>query len=287
MGWKNLLIELGLTDAERRRIDDARLDINSAGFDEWGLDPETLKASLAATRWIYTDYFRVRTSGLQRIPEGRVLLISNHGGQVPLDGFLIGMSMLLEARPARIVRSMIERWVPGLPFVSSYFSRVGQIIGDVRNCRELLERDQCVLVFPEGVRGSGKTIFKRYQLQRFGTGFIRLALETRTPIVPVAVVGCEEAYPSVSALKPLARLVGAPYLPVTPFFPLMGPIGTIPLPTKVTIDFGEPILFDGDPEGPEATIEQQAQHVRAAVQDLVDAGVRRRGGRLFQGGGGV
>jgi 1-acyl-sn-glycerol-3-phosphate acyltransferase len=286
MGWKKLFIELGLTDAERRRIDDAQLDINSAGFDDWGLDPETLKAALAVTRWIYTDYFRVRASGLSSIPSGRVLLIANHGGQIPLDGMLIGMSLLLEARPARVVRGMIERWVPSLPFVSSLFSKMGQIVGDVRNCRELLEKEQCVLVFPEGVRGSGKTIFQRYQLQRFGTGFVRLALETGTPIIPVAVVGCEEAYPSVTSLKPIAKFFGAPYLPVTPFFPFLGPVGALPLPTQVTIDFGSPIIFQGDPDAPDSEIEVMATQVRDAIQSMIDDSVKRRGGRLFTGGAG-
>ena len=284
MSWKRLLIDFGLTDAERRRIDEAQLDINSAGFDDWGLDPETLKAALAVSRWIYTDYFRVRTAGLENIPKGRVLLVANHGGQIPLDGMLIGMSMLLEARPARVVRGMVERWVPGLPFVSSLFSKMGQIVGDVRNCRELLQKEQCVLVFPEGVRGSGKTIFQRYKLQRFGNGFVRLAMEAKTPIVPVAVVGCEEAYPSVTSLKPLAKLLGAPYLPVTPFFPFLGPVGALPLPTQVTIDFGKPMIFDGDPEAPEIEIEEKAQTVRSAIQDLVQVALTRRGSHVFGGG---
>jgi 1-acyl-sn-glycerol-3-phosphate acyltransferase len=199
---------------------------------------------------------------------------------------LIGMSLLLEARPARVVRGMIERWVPSLPFVSSLFSKMGQIVGDVRNCRELLEKEQCVLVFPEGVRGSGKTIFQRYQLQRFGTGFVRLALETGTPIIPVAVVGCEEAYPSVTSLKPIAKFFGAPYLPVTPFFPFLGPVGALPLPTQVTIDFGSPIIFQGDPDAPDSEIEVMATQVRDAIQSMIDDSVKRRGGRLFTGGAG-
>ena len=283
MGWKKLLVDFGLTDAERRRIDEAQLDINSAGFDDWGLDPESLKAAIAVTRWIYTDYFRVRASGLANVPNGRVLLIANHGGQIPLDGLLIGMSMLLEARPSRVVRGMVERWVPGLPVVSSFFSKMGQIVGDVRNCRELLEKEQCVLVFPEGVRGSGKTIFQRYKLQRFGTGFIRLAVETRTPIVPVAVVGCEEAYPSLTSFKPLAKLFGAPYLPVTPFFPFLGPVGALPLPTQVSIEFGKPMIFTGDADAPEADVEEKAMLVRSSIQSLVDDLVSRRGGRIFSG----
>ena len=283
MGWKDLLIEFGLTDLERRRIDDAQPEINSAGFDEFGLDPQTLKASLAVTRWIYTDYFRVQAHGLQNIPQGRVLLIANHGGQIPIDGLLIGLAMLLEAKPARVVRGMIERWVPGLPFVSSFFSKVGQIVGDVRNCRELLEQEQAVLVFPEGVRGSGKTVFQKYRLQRFGTGFIRLALEARCPIAPVGVVGCEEAYPSILNLKPLARLLGAPYIPVTPFFPFLGPIGALPLPTQVQIHFGEPIHVTGEADGPESAIEAEAERVKQAIQTMLDQAVAERGTRWFGG----
>jgi 1-acyl-sn-glycerol-3-phosphate acyltransferase len=284
MGLKDLLIEIGLTDLERRRIDEAQPELNSAGFDDFGLDPQTLKAALAATRWIYTDYFRVRTKGLENLPQGRALLISNHGGQIPIDGLLIGMSLLLEAKPARVVRGMIERWVPGIPFVSSFFARVGQTVGDVRNCRELLEREQAVLVFPEGVRGSGKTIFRKYRLQRFGTGFIRLALETKTPIIPVAVVGCEEAYPSILNFKPLAKLVGAPYVPVTPLFPFLGPIGVLPLPTQVTISFGEPILPACDPDAPESEIENEAEVVKNRIQAMLDEAVAERGQNWFRRG---
>jgi len=281
MGWKELLIEFGLTDLERRRIDHAQPDINSAGFDEFGLDPQTLKASLAVTRFIYTDYFRVQATGLQNIPEGRVLLVSNHGGQVPIDGLLIGMAMLLEAKPARVVRGMVERWVPGLPFVGGFFSKLGQIVGDVRNCRELLEKGQTVLVFPEGVRGSGKTIFNKYRLQRFGTGFVRLALETGTPVVPVAVVGCEEAYPSILNLKGLARMLGAPYLPVTPFFPFLGPVGALPLPTQVRIQFGAPIRLEGEADAAEVEVEAQAAHVKDSIQQMLDQMVAARGNHWF------
>lgn len=282
MGLKDLLIEFGLTDLEKRRIDEAQPELNSAGFDDFGLDPQTLKAALAATRWIYTDYFRVNAQGLENLPSGRVLLISNHGGQIPIDGLLIGMSLLLEAKPARVVRGMIERWVPGVPFVSSFFARVGQTVGDVRNCKELLENEQAVLVFPEGVRGSGKTIFKKYQLQRFGTGFIRLALETQTPIVPVAVVGCEEAYPSLLNFKPLARLLGAPYIPVTPLFPFLGPIGALPLPTRVSIRFGDAIRPEGDADAPESEIEKQAEVIKSRIQSMLDERVIERGNHWFR-----
>lgn len=281
--WKKVLIDFGLTESEKKRLDQLQIHLNSAGFDDWGLDPDTLKAALAACRWIYTDYFRVETVGLENIPKGRVLMISNHGGQLPVDGLLIGMSMLLESEPARLVRGMMERWIPSLPFVSTFFTRCGQMVGDSRNCRELLDRDEAVLVFPEGVRGSGKTFFHRYQLQRFGTGFVRLALESKAPIVPVAVIGCEEAYPSVFNFKALAKLIRAPYIPVTPLFPFLGPIGALPLPTKVTIRYGSPLLFEGDPDAPEAEVEAMVDQVKAAIQMEIDQGLAKRGDHIFTG----
>jgi 1-acyl-sn-glycerol-3-phosphate acyltransferase len=154
-------------------------------------------------------------------------------------------------------------------------------VGDHRNCRLLLEREECVLVFPEGVKGSGKTIYERYQLQKFGTGFMRLALEAKAPIVPVGVIGCEETYPGILSLKKAARLVGAPYLPVTPFFPLLGPLGALPLPAQVTLRFGEPMKFDLDPEAPDAEIQKLVDQVRDALDGEIQTGLKERGDKIF------
>jgi 1-acyl-sn-glycerol-3-phosphate acyltransferase len=283
--WLRTLIEKGLPAELRERIDRAPVRLNSAGLDEWGLDPEVLKASLAATRWLYTTYFRVETAGIERVPGGRVLIIANHGGQLPLDGMLIMMSLLLEAEPPRVARGMVERWFPTIPFISSLFMRCGQMVGDIHNARDLLEKDQCVLVFPEGTRGSGKPITQRYRLQRFGTGFVRMALETRTPIVPVGIIGCEEMYPAFYDAKPVARLFGAPYIPVTPFFPLLGPLGAVPLPTKVTIRYGEPIRLEGDADAADSEVEAMVDRVRRAMQAEIDEGLRLRGDKLFSGAG--
>jgi 1-acyl-sn-glycerol-3-phosphate acyltransferase len=286
--WKQKLIHERLSEEEIRRVEAAvERHLNSAGYDPWGLDPETVKISLAATKWLYRDYFRVDTIGLENMPAKRVLLIANHGGQLPIDAFLIGISMILEAEPPRIVRGMFERWATRLPFISTYFGRLGQVVGDQRNCLDLLRREEAVLVFPEGVAGSGKTIQHRYELQKFGTGFMRLALETRTPIVPVAVIGAEEAYPSVLNLKPLAKAVGAPYLPITPFFPLLGPVGAIPLPTKCSLRFGEPLFFEGDPDAPDAEIEKKIDRVREALAAEIAEGLRLRDDKLFTGSGAI
>jgi 1-acyl-sn-glycerol-3-phosphate acyltransferase len=262
--------------ARERLREDAR--INSAGFDPWGLNLETLEQVLQACRWLYEIYFRVETHGISNVPAGRCMLVPNHSGQLPLDGMLVALAAVLEADPPRIVRGMVERWFPSLPFISTLFTRCGSVVGDPHNCIELLKRDQTILVFPEGVRGSGKTYWHRYELQAFGTGFMRIALQTGTPIVPVAVVGAEETYPSVYNVAWLAKLLGIPYVPVTPFWPLLGPLGAIPLPVKVDLHFGEPMLFEGDPDGAEDQIEEMVERVRTAIQSMLDRGVEARAG---------
>lgn len=280
---KQFLIERGLAPDERHRVQHAPAELNSAGIDDWGLDPMTLQAALGACRWLYRDYFRVETNGIDRLPEGRVLVIANHGGQLPFDGVLLGMSLLLDARPSRIPRGMVERWFPSIPFVSTLFMRCGQMVGDIHNCRDLLERDQSVVVFPEGTRGSGKPWSKRYQLQRFGTGFVRLALETGTPIVPVGIIGCEEMYPALFHLKRLARFLKVPYVPVTPFFPALGAAGALPLPAKVTLRFGHPIRFEGDPDAPDSVIDEMVGQVKTALNAEIQEGLRLRGKNIFSG----
>lgn len=278
---KRRLLERGIRPELDERIERAVMHVNSAGFDDWGLDPGTLKATISVTEWIYRKYFRVKAENIDRIPEGRVLLIANHGGQVPLDGMLIAMSVLLDGEPPRIARGMVERWFPSLPFISTLFMRCGGMVGDQRNCRLLLDREECVLVFPEGVKGSGKSIYDRYRLQKFGTGFVRLALESRAPIVPVSVIGCEETYPGIYNFKKIAKLVGAPYLPITPFFPLLGPLGMLPLPTQVTLRFGEPLRFDADPEAPDSEVNILVEKVRSALDQELQIGLSERGGKIF------
>lgn len=266
---------------ELQKLEDSFPELNSAGFDPWGFQPKTALAALATARPIYDKYFRVQTTGLEKVPEGRVLLIANHSGQLPLDGLLISIAMALYAPKPRLVRGMVERWFPSLPFVSTLFVRAGQMVGDPANCRKLLETEQAVMVFPEGVRGSGKTIWQRYKLQRFGTGFIRLALETNTPIVPIAVVGAEETYPSVYNFKALAKLTGAPYIPITPTLPALGPLGLLPLPTKIRLLFGDPLKFSGDADAPDAEIEEKVNMVTTQISLLIDQGLKQRGYNYF------
>ncbi len=252
------------------------LKLNSAGYDDWGLNLETAERVYSLCYWLYQHYFRVRTHGIDAVPTGRVMLVANHGGQIPLDGAFIAMALAYEATPPRLVRSMVERWFPALPFVSSVFTRTGQVVGDPRNCRALLEQDQAVLVFPEGVRGSGKPFQNRYELQHFGSGFMRLALETDTPIVPVGVVGSEEIYPGIFHLNGLARMLGLPYFPITPLFPHFGPLGMLPLPVRVDLHFGKPLRFDLSPEASDAEVQTQVERVMHELSGLLAHGVSQR-----------
>ncbi len=235
--------------------------------DPWGMDLDRTWLAFALTKRLYDDYFRVKTSGLQHVPKkGRVLVVANHSGQLPMDGLMISMALATNPHGARAPRAMVERFFPTVPFVGNAMSRMGAVIGDPQNCRRMLEHEACVVVFPEGVRGSGKPWSDRYQLQRFGTGFMHLAMENNTPVLPVGIVGCEETMPSAGNVAPLAKLLGIPY------FPLALPF---PLPAKVSLNFGEPLSFDGDVKD-EKEVEKRVDEVKAAIRQLMDKGLSTR-----------
>jgi len=272
--WAERLIDPRL----QARVEALDTRLNEFGVDPWGFDPRYLKYALPLGALLYRKYFRVETVGIRNVPAGRVLLIANHSGQIPIDGALIVLSMLLEAEPPRMVRSMVETWVPTLPLVSYFFPRTGQIVGTRENCRQLLDREEIILAFPEGVRGISKTFSRRYQLQEFGLGFMRLALMTGAPIVPVAVVGAEEQIPSLLDFKPLARLLSMPAFPVTPFFPWLGPLGILPLPVKIRIYFGRPMSFRGDPDEEDEVMMPKVKRVRRTIQRMLRDGLKVRRG---------
>lgn len=249
--------------------------VNDLGYDAWGMSPTEAKVYYSLARQVYR-YFRPVIRGIERVPEGRVLIVPNHSGQLPFDGLVIAVAMLLEARPPRLVRAMAERWVPKVPFVNEVFSRGGVVVGDPINCRNLLLDEQAILVFPEGARGSGKPWRDRYKLRAFGRGFMRLALQTDTPVVPVSVVGAEESIVSVHDWRWAARLLGMPYVPIHPLLPLLGPLAYVPLPTRFHVTFGEPLRFSGAHDDEDPVIDRKVEVVRGKVQQMIDEGLRER-----------
>ncbi len=263
-----LEFEAGLDDDLIDRVDALKAELGGRATDDFGYDPDQLKLVLPVIGFFYRRYFRVETFGLRDLPRGRVLFVANHSGQIPIDAMMLATALILDCDPPRAARSMIERWVPELPFVSTFFSRVGQVLGTPENCRCMLERGNAVMVFPEGVRGINKTYDQAYQLQAFGHGFMRLALETETPIIPVGVVGAEEQLPALWNAKPLAKLLGIPAVPVV--------ASPVPLPTKYRIYFGRPLRFEGDPDDVDQVIGAKVAQVRDAVDGLLQRGLAER-----------
>ena len=246
---------------------------NEFGFDPFGLSRDHVRPAIRFATWMYRNYFRAEAFGVEHIPtEGRVLFVANHSGQLPFDGLAIGAACFLEPAKPRLLRSMVEYFVPSVPFASYLFARWGQITGTPENCRRLLQAEEAVLVFPEGARGISKPFSKRYQLAPFGKGFMRLALEMQCPIVPVAVIGAEEQAPAFN-FKALAKLVSAPAFPLVPYPPF---VPLVPLPTKYRIYFGEPLRFSGDPDDDDAVLDGQVAQVRTTIQSMLHVGLRER-----------
>lgn len=261
------------------RIERLPTRLNEYGFDPFGYDPSWTVPFLLPMLFFYRTWFRVETAGIDRVPPGRVLLIGNHAGNTfAWDGAMLACSLFLEGNPPRTVRGMAEYYLPQIPFFNVLMHRAGSVVGTPANCVELLQNEEAVMVFPEGQRGFIKPYSRAYELQRFGLGFLRLALETDTPIVPIGIVGAEEISPGIARLEQVGSWVGAPALPLTWTMPWLGPAGFIPLPTKFRIRFGEPLRFEGDPNDDDEVIEGHVDVVKDAIRGLIDEGLGARDG---------
>lgn len=262
-----------------QRLREAPLKLNEYGFDPYGFHPEQAKKLALASAILYRYYFRAETYDIAHVPSGRVLIIANHAGQFAYDGAMLAVALLLEARPPRLARGMSEYLFWKLPWASRAAARSGSMVGTPENCVSMLNAEECVMVFPEGARGANKPFYKRYQLQRFGSGFMRLALETGAPIVPVGIVGSEEQQPGLVNFEGLARSLGLPSLPITVTAPWFGPLGYMAaLPVKYRIYFGEPLFPEGEPHDEDSVIEQQVDTVKTAIRGLLERGLEERGG---------
>ena len=256
--------------------------------DDFGLDPEFEELVAPFFEFLYERWWRVETRGLDRVPAtGAAIIVSNHSGAVfPWDGTMLKVALKREHAAARELRPLIDNFVTALPFVPSLLARCGAVRACQENALRLLARGEVIAVFPEGVRGMSKPFERRYQLERFGRGgFVAVAAESGAPIIPAAIVGAEEAHPLLGKLERPAKLVGLPYLPITPTFPWFGLFGLIPLPTKWTITFGEPIdvanRFDDRRPLDPIEIDRTTEEVRETVQRMLDQALRRRQSVFF------
>ncbi|HWE27908.1 MAG TPA: lysophospholipid acyltransferase family protein [Polyangia bacterium] len=252
------------------RVDRLELPFNRRGLDPYGISKKELVRWFSILSWFYKNYFTVSVEGVGNIPpRGRCMLVGNHSGGVALDGAMVLAAMLLEREPPRLAHAMAEKFMNMLPFVAEWASRCGQLTGLPEQAARLLNDDRMLLVFPEGARGTAKLYWERNSLVDFGSGFVRLALSTNTPIVPFAFIGGGDAIPTFMNLYRLGKLFGAPYIPVTPWL--------LPIPRRVPLKivFGEPMIMTGSATDEDAAIEAQVEAVKQRIAQLIGSGEQK------------
>ena len=243
--------------------------------DEFGFDPHFNNAiMMPLLRTMFTSWFRVDVTGVENLPDtGAALVVANHAGVLPFDGLMASVGVHDKHPAHRSLRLLAADIVFDSPILGQAARKAGHTMACTADAHRLLSKGELTAVFPEGYKGLGKRFKDRYKLQRFGRGgFVSAALRTKAPIIPCAIVGSEEIYPMIGDLKLLARLLGLPYFPITPLFPLAGPVGLIPLPSKWHLEFGEPIPTTGYDysarEDPMLTFEL-SDHVRETMQRMI------------------
>ena len=272
-GGRDGVVSRGLRDAQREPV------TKEEGADRFGLDLEFREQVAPVFRWLHDHYWRVKLTGARHIPaEGPAILIANHSGALPFDGAMICTA--LDTVAGVVVRYLYDRFVTNVPLVEMFYRKTGGAVATRENMRALLEAGHHVLVFPEGVPGVAKPFDQRYQLRPFSPGFARLAAETGAPVIPLAVMGAEEIYPIVGRAESLGRSFGMPYVPITPFFPLLGLLGVLPLPTKWFIRVGRPMTIG--PIDDEVRAGVEAIRARRKIQAMVTR-LRRRRRSVFLG----
>lgn len=250
-------------------------------IDPFGMNKRLVQKIKPIFDFLYYKYWRVKTTGIEHIPDtGKSLIVGNHSGTVPYDGAMIKTAILNEHAKRTDARFLVEDFVYHMPIIGTFMYRIGGVRACQENAERLLKEEHLVIVFPEGVKGIGKYYRQRYKLQRFGRGgFIKLCMKTNSPLIPVGVVGAEEIHPIIMKSNVLAKTIGVPYLPITPTFPFLGPLGIIPLPSKWHIHFGEPITFSE--YGPEAIedellIHKLSEKVRTRIQEIIFGLLKKR-----------
>jgi 1-acyl-sn-glycerol-3-phosphate acyltransferase len=263
---------MGLIDDVKARVDRLELPFGPDGIDPYGISKKELVRFFTMLGAMHHYYFRVQHHGLENVPtKGRAMLIGNHQGGVALDAGMVLATMFFELDPPRLAHSMVEKFISRMPFAGMWTSRCGQIVGLPEHAVRLLKDDRMVLVFPEGSHGTEKLYTQRHSLVDFGTGFMRLALETKTPIVPFGFLGGGEAIPTVFNSYSLGKLLGAPYIPFTPW------ILPVPLPTRLDVVVDAPMMFEGNGSEEDDVILGYVAQVKAKIATLIERGRRIRG----------
>jgi 1-acyl-sn-glycerol-3-phosphate acyltransferase len=259
---------------------------HSEEVDEFGYDAKFTERILPFFEFLYTIWWRVEAAGVENVPRtGPALLVANHSGVLPWDGVMINLAVRHQHSGRRACRMLALDMFALLPFLAPALAQSGAVRANPENAERLLRKGELVGVFPEGVKGVGKPFKDRYKLARFGRGgFVRIALRTGAPIIPCAVVGAEEIHPALARMDWIGKPLGLPYVPITPTFPALGLLGLVPLPSKWSIDMGEPIPMDGygkDAADDPMLVNRLSEQVRGTIQGMIDERLARRGSVWF------
>lgn len=250
------------------------LPFNRHGIDPFGITQKDVAFMMTVLDWLYHHYFKVTVSGIEHVPaRGRAMIVGNHSGGWALDAMMVLASTFFAMEPPRLAQGMVERFINRMPFASLYSSRTGNFTGTPENAVKQLHNERLLMVFPEGARGTAKLYGDRNTLVDFGTGFMRLALQSQAPIIPFAFLGGGDAVPTVLNLYRLGRLVGVPYIPITPY------LLPIPRPVPLEIYYGEPMRFAGTGNEEDHVIHGHVDQVKNRIAAMIDDGQRIRRSR--------
>ncbi len=247
------------------RVSRLEVPFNAHGYDRYGTSRAHLEVFFSIVARLYRSYFKVEVTGIEHVPgEGRGMIVGNHSGGYAVDGLMTVGACFFELEPPRLAQGMAEKFLSALPVSALWSQKLGHLPGLPENAERLLNDDRLLMVFPEGARGTAKLYKERWSLVDFGTGFVRLALKTKTPIIPMAFVGGGDVVPTVMNLYKLGKLLGVPYIPVTPWGL------ALPLPRACGVHFGAPMMFEGTGNEDDETIGRYVEQVKGAIAALLD-----------------
>jgi 1-acyl-sn-glycerol-3-phosphate acyltransferase len=261
----------------RERVERLALPWSELGTDPYGIDKGDLGRAFTILKYLYRYYFNVQVYGIENVPrEGGGMLVGNHSGGMAVDGMMVLAAIFFEMEPPRLAQGMADKFLNKFPFSAQLTSRIGQFTGLPEHAARLLHDDRLLVVFPEGTRGTAKLYPERDSLVRFGTGFVRLALETGKPVVPFAFVGAGEAMPTITNLYGLGKLLGVPYIPVTPW------VLPVPRPAEFQLLFGAPVVIEGTGHEDDQHVQLLVEKVKARIARLIKQGRDLRQGRISE-----